>query len=550
MTVPVLSNRAGETSTTTGTGTITLAGAVSDIFFTFAESGITDGQVVSYLIIDTATEDVEVGFGTYTAAGTTLSRDTVLISKIAGVQGTTKITLSATSEAYIVIPYENIVVADHATGDVDFITGNLTTGGQINIDVDGTAIGADGAVTFGVGSDGAIYSDGTNLLIDAAALIDFRIAGATVGDWDVGGLNLVTGDTFQINGVDVVTSTTLPAALSANAMTSASSLATVGALNSGSITSGFGNIDIGASTFGATGTITGPSGTWTTTGMNLATTDSYFIDGNNVLSQTTLGTTVLSSSLTSVGTIATGTWEGTTVAVDQGGTGATTLTDGGVLLGSGTGAITPMAVLGDGAIVVGDAATDPVAMTAFTSSAGDLLGTKGGSIGQQTIWVPAAAMEPAVTTAPATSNAVEIATSLFAARTMDFATDADDFAYFQVQMPKSWDAGTLVCQFVWSATGTTANTVLWGIAATSLGDDEALTTAFSAPVSPAADTNSTTADDVMISGEVTVTVASTPTAEDLVIFEVSRDVSGDTLAEDARLHGVRIHYTVDTGHDT
>ena len=92
-------------------------------------------------------------------------------------------------------------------------------------------------------------------------------------------------------------------------------------------------------------------------------------------------------------------------------------------------------------------------------------------IGQHTIWVPASAMEVAVTTAAAASNAVEIGTSLFAARTIDFATGADDFCYFGIQMPKSWDAGVLVCQFVWSATGTTANTVLWGIAATSLGND-------------------------------------------------------------------------------
>ena len=170
-------------------------------------------------------------------------------------------------------------------------------------------------------------------------------------------------------------------------------------------------------------------------------------------------------------------------------------------------------------------------------------------IGQHTIWFPASAMEAAASTAPATSNAVEIGTSLFAARTMDFATDADDYAYFGVQMPKSWDAGTLVCQFVWSATGTTANTVLWGLAANSLGDDAVLTEAFPTPTTQI-DTNSTTADDLMVSPEVSVTVGSTPTAEDYVAFEVMRDVSGDNLAEDARLHGIKIHYTTDAGSDT
>jgi hypothetical protein len=47
------------------------------------------------------------------------------------------------------------------------------------------------------------------------------------------------------------------------------------------------------------------------------------------------------------------------VPVASGGTGATSLTDGGILLGSGTGAVTAMAALGAGIIVVGDGTTDP-----------------------------------------------------------------------------------------------------------------------------------------------------------------------------------------------
>jgi len=214
------------------------------------------------------------------------------------------------------------------------------------------------------------------------------------------------------------------------------------------------------------------------------------------------------------------------------------------LQGKGSGKVD----IGDGALSFPDA--DGNANEFIKSDGSGALSFAVPSAGQHTIWVPASAMEAAVTTAAASSNAVEIGTSLFAARTMDFATGADDFCYFGIQMPKSWDAGTLVCSFIWSATGTTANTVLWAIAATSLGNDEVLTTAFATPTSPAADTNSTTADDLMVSAEVTVTVGSTPTAEDFVIFEVSRDVSGDTLSEDARLHGIKIHYTTDAGSDS
>ena len=55
-----------------------------------------------------------------------------------------------------------------------------------------------------------------------------------------------------------------------------------------------------------------------------------------------------------------------TVTVAKGGTGATSLTNGGVLLGSGTGAVTAMAVLTDGQMIVGDGTTDPVAESGAT----------------------------------------------------------------------------------------------------------------------------------------------------------------------------------------
>ena len=55
-----------------------------------------------------------------------------------------------------------------------------------------------------------------------------------------------------------------------------------------------------------------------------------------------------------------------TQAVTDGGTGVSSLTDGGVLLGSGTGAVTAMAVLADGELIVGDGTTDPVAESGAT----------------------------------------------------------------------------------------------------------------------------------------------------------------------------------------
>jgi len=73
------------------------------------------------------------------------------------------------------------------------------------------------------------------------------------------------------------------------------------------------------------------------------------------------------TSITGVGTITAGTWNGVDIAVADGGTGASSLTDGGVLLGSGTGAVTVTAVLADGEFIVGDGTTDPVLESGATA---------------------------------------------------------------------------------------------------------------------------------------------------------------------------------------
>lgn len=71
--------------------------------------------------------------------------------------------------------------------------------------------------------------------------------------------------------------------------------------------------------------------------VDLAATKEIRIGGTKVLDSTSLGSGVTGSSLTSVGTIGTGTWQGTTVATGYGGTGQTTYTDGQLLIGNSTG---------------------------------------------------------------------------------------------------------------------------------------------------------------------------------------------------------------------
>jgi len=73
----VLADRVRQSTSTTGTGTITLSGTLPG-FQTFAIVG--NGNTTYYTIADVGSGDWEVGIGTYTASGTTLSRDTVLAS--------------------------------------------------------------------------------------------------------------------------------------------------------------------------------------------------------------------------------------------------------------------------------------------------------------------------------------------------------------------------------------------------------------------------------------------------------------------------------------
>lgn len=145
---PLFYDRVKETSTSNGTGTITLAGAASG-FRSFGVVG--DGNSCCYCIVDVT--DWEVGVGTYTLSGTTLSRDTILASSNAGaavVFGTNAKDVFLTSPAQSgprMVTTKEIIFAGRATT-------TITNGTDYTVDGIAHRFSGTGAPTCAIVADG------------------------------------------------------------------------------------------------------------------------------------------------------------------------------------------------------------------------------------------------------------------------------------------------------------------------------------------------------------------------------------------------------------
>ncbi len=174
-------------------------------------------------------------------------------------------------------------------------------------------------------------------------------------------------------------------------------------------------------------------------------------------------------------------------------------------------------------------------------------GGGGGSSGVQDIWVPATAMTSRTTNGPSAGSS-ETATNAIMVESLDFDASTDEAAQIRWRMPKSWNEGTFTCEFVWTA-GATGD-VVWGCRAVAIANDDPMDSAFG--TAQTVTDSVTAADDLMKSAATgAITVAGTPAAGELVIFEFYRDADNgsDTLAVDALLLGVNLRITTDADND-
>jgi hypothetical protein len=210
-------------------------------------------------------------------------------------------------------------------------------------------------LAFNEVDDTLYYGKGDNGSGDATTIPAIAGLGAFVSltaDQTISGTKTVTG-TLALTGATIDGFTTTGAVIIGGDLTVNGTTTTV---NSTTVSVDDKNIELGAvsgvpTDAGADGggiTLKGTTDktfnwvdatdAWTSSEhLNLLTGKSFFINGTNVLSSTALGAGVTSSSLTTVGTISGGTWQGTTIGPAYGGTGQSTFTDGQLLIGNSTG---------------------------------------------------------------------------------------------------------------------------------------------------------------------------------------------------------------------
>ena len=219
----VLNDRVKETTTTTGTGTISLGGAQTN-FETFV-AGVGNSNTTYYAIVHRSNAEFEVGLGTITdASPDTLARTTIISSS----NSDSAVNFSAgTKDVFCTMPASKAV---HEDGSSDVTLPN------------DLILGSDSAVLkFGADSDTTLtHTDGTGLTLNSTNKLLFRdsalginssadgqldlfadteiqLAATTVdlnGDLDVSG-DITIGDDLTVNGgvIDFKSNSGSPASL-------------------------------------------------------------------------------------------------------------------------------------------------------------------------------------------------------------------------------------------------------------------------------------------------------------------------------------------------
>jgi len=196
----ILKDRVQETSTTTGTGTFTLNGAVEG-FSSFSVIG--DGNTTYYSITSQGTQ-FEIGIGTYTSSGTTLSRDTVLASS----NSNNLVNFSAgTKNVFVTYPAGKSVNLN-SSNNLDLTGKSIisTSNGNITLTPDGSGK----VVLDGLSYPVADGSAGQFIKTDGSGVLSFASAGISWQSVQTTGFTAVTNRGYPCNTTSAAFTVTLP----------------------------------------------------------------------------------------------------------------------------------------------------------------------------------------------------------------------------------------------------------------------------------------------------------------------------------------------------
>ena len=196
----VVKDRVKETTSTTGTGTLTLGGAVTG-FQTFT-SVLSNGDTTYYAIFESSTGEFEVGLGTFTSSGTTLARTTVLESSNSG----SAINLTAgAADVFITQPAEKAVYLD-SSGHIAAADGRNVTNVAASTaatlatarDIGGVSFDGSASINLpGVNTSGNQDTSGNAATATTAGTVT---TAAQPNITSVGTLTTLTVDDITING--------------------------------------------------------------------------------------------------------------------------------------------------------------------------------------------------------------------------------------------------------------------------------------------------------------------------------------------------------------
>ena len=330
-----------------GTGLSSVAGTTDTVTINLDNTAVTGGSYGSATAVGTFTVDAQ---GRLTAAGSsTIAIASTAVTDFAeAVADTVGAMVSGNTESGISVTYDD----DDNTLDFDVADFTITLGGDLTgsatitnlanatltatIAENSVALGTDTTGDYMVnvsggtgisvthtqseGSTATINNTGVISLTGTASEVEVSASSGnvTIGLPDNVSLtgNLVVGGNLTVNGsVTTINSTTITVDDKNLELASVESPTDTTADGAGITVKG---------TTDKTFNWLDATDSWTSSeNLDLANGKAFYINGVSVLSGSTLGSGVTSSSLTSVGTITSGTWNGTAIAVNNGGTGAT-----------------------------------------------------------------------------------------------------------------------------------------------------------------------------------------------------------------------------------